>query len=77
MEKSDKIIALRSGLDSKFLSDIIEIILHGRDVAYKAVNESMVRTYWAVGKRIVEEEQHGELRAEFEMDALPKSYYSR
>ena len=65
MEKSDKIIALRSGLDSKFLSDIIEIILHGRDVAYKAVNESMVRTYWAVGKRIVEEEQHGELRAEY------------
>lgn len=77
MEKSDKIIALRSGLDSKFLSDIIEIILHGRDVAYKAVNESMLRTYWAVGKRIVEEEQHGELRAKFEMDALPKSYYSR
>ena len=54
MEKCNKKIALGSGIDSKFISDIIEIILHGRDVAYKAVNESMVRTYWAVGKRIVE-----------------------
>ena len=49
----------------KFISDIVEIVLHGRDDAYKAVNESMVRTYWTIGKRIVEEEQHGELRAEY------------
>lgn len=51
--------------NKKFISDIVEIIVRGRDEAYKAVNESMVRTYWTIGKRIVEEEQHGELRAEY------------
>ena len=51
--------------NKKFISDIVEIIIRGRDEAYKAVNESMVRTYWTIGKRIVEEEQHGELRAEY------------
>ena len=82
MEKSNKKIALGSGIDSKFISDIIEIILHGRDAAYKAVNESMVRTYWAVGKRIVEKsltevfgkgftERMARTRAEFEVDAFP------
>ena len=51
--------------NKKFISEIVEIIIRGRDEAYKAVNESMVRTYWTIGKRIVEEEQHGELRAEY------------
>lgn len=65
MTKKDNNIALGLPSDSKFVSDIIDIILHGRDDAYKAVNESMVKTYWSIGKRIVEEEQHGELRAEY------------
>lgn len=30
-----------------------------------AINASMITTYWNVGKRIVEEEQHGEARAEY------------
>jgi len=53
MEKSDKKIALRSGLDSKFLSDIIEIILHGRDVAYKAVScvPNMARNLSRISQR--------------------------
>lgn len=51
--------------NKKFISDIVEIIIRGRDDAYKVVNESMVRTYWTIGKRIVEEEQHGESRAEY------------
>ena len=50
---------------SSFINDVISIVSKGRDDAYKAVNESMVMTYWNIGKRIVEEEQHGELRAEY------------
>lgn len=57
--------APKTKLETGFVSDIIKIILNGREDAYRAVNESMVRTYWAVGKRIVEEEQHGEMRAEY------------
>ena len=33
--------------------------------AYTAVNASMISTYWNIGRRIVEEEQHGKERAEY------------
>ncbi len=33
--------------------------------AYNDVNATTVFTYWQVGRRIVEEEQHGEYRAEY------------
>lgn len=47
------------------IEDIREIIRHGRDTAYQAVSTSQVLTYWNVGKRIVEQEQHGADRAEY------------
>lgn len=40
-------------------------IEHGREVAYSAVNMTMIETYWKIGKRIVEEEQQGNERAEY------------
>ena len=63
MKKNNKDFA--SSLTSSFITDVISIVSRGRDDAYKAVNESMVRTYWSIGKRIVEEEQHGDTRAEY------------
>lgn len=56
--------------DSQFVSDIIQIIRDGKDKAYAAVNASMIDTYWNVGRRIVLEEQNGELRAESYLDSL-------
>ena len=50
---------------NQLVADIIRIIRDGRDKAYKAVNASMIDTYWNVGRRIVLEEQKGELRAEY------------
>ena len=47
------------------LSDIRNMIAAGRDRAYSAVNTAMVMTYWNIGKRIVEQEQSGENRAEY------------
>ena len=47
------------------LDDVCAIIEHGRRQAYYAVNESMIETYWKIGKRIVEEEQCGNERAEY------------
>ena len=43
------------------------MIATGRDRAYSAVNTAMVMTYWNIGKRIVEQEQSGENRAEYGM----------
>lgn len=45
--------------------DIRQIIFQGRESAYRAVNASQVMTYWRIGKRIMEQEQHGSERAEY------------
>lgn len=48
-----------------FVSDIKSIIEKGVQTAYAAANAASVLTYWHIGKRIVEEEQKGNLRAEY------------
>ena len=45
--------------------DIRNIIEQGRRQAYAAANQITVLTYWHIGRRIVEEEQHGEARAQY------------
>lgn len=47
------------------VEDIKNIIDKGRTAAYAAVNTTMIATYWNIGRRIVEEEQHGKERAEY------------
>ncbi|MCG2738550.1 MAG: PDDEXK nuclease domain-containing protein [Candidatus Methanoperedenaceae archaeon] len=48
-----------------FFNDIRAIIQQARQKAYTAVNFVMVEAYWHIGKRIVQEEQQGEARAEY------------
>ena len=50
---------------SDSLDDLRKIINSGRDSAYAAVNSIGILTYWNIGKRIVENEQQGENRAEY------------
>jgi hypothetical protein len=45
------------------ITDVINIIEEGRRKAYRAINTAMVEAYWLAGKRIVEDEQQGQLRA--------------
>lgn len=52
-------------LPSALVSDVRSIIDNGRKQAYSAVSSAMVETYWHIGRRIVEEEQQGEQRAEY------------
>ena len=52
-------------INNSFLNDIGHIIEQGRQQAYAAANQVAVLTYWHIGKRIVEEEQHGEVRAQY------------
>lgn len=47
------------------ISDVRNIVERGLKKAYQNVNAITVFTYWQVGKRIVEEEQQGNRRAEY------------
>ena len=49
----------------QIFDDIRNIIEQGRKQAYAAANQIAVLTYWHIGRRIVEEEQHGEARAQY------------
>lgn len=52
-------------LNGNLVEDVKAIIEQGRRQAYASVNAAMIETYWNVGRRIVEEEQHGQKRAEY------------
>ncbi len=47
----------------QLVDDVKLIVENGLREAYRSVNTVSILTYWNVGKRIVEEEQHGESRA--------------
>lgn len=64
MTKNDTITAI-SNNESTLVADVLAIIRKGRESAYNTINISMLETYWRIGQRIVEEEQHGEQRAEY------------
>lgn len=52
--------------DYSLLINSIGVLLEeGRRHAYHAVNSILVKTYWEIGKRIVEYEQEGKERAEY------------
>jgi len=46
-------------------SRIREILETARSNAYRAVNVAMVQAYWNIGREIVEEEQHGQKKADY------------
>jgi predicted nuclease of restriction endonuclease-like (RecB) superfamily len=48
-----------------YITEIKQILAHARQKSYTAVNTAMIEAYWLIGRRIVEEEQNGESRAEY------------
>jgi predicted nuclease of restriction endonuclease-like (RecB) superfamily len=48
-----------------FHAEVKAILEKARNQAFKSVNFLMVEAYWNIGKKIVEEEQKGEKRAEY------------
>ena len=52
-------------LPTQLVDDVKLIIERGLREAYDKVNTVAIHTYWLIGKRIVEEEQHGQRRAEY------------
>ncbi|MDP9082040.1 MAG: PDDEXK nuclease domain-containing protein [Bacteroidota bacterium] len=50
---------------TNYIEEIKAILLQARQKAYTTVNTAMVEAYWMIGKRIVDQEQHGENRAAY------------
>lgn len=57
--------------NTALLNDIRTIIEQGRKMAYAAAGQAAIATYWNVGRRIVEEEQSGQARAEYGAQLIP------
>ena len=47
------------------LADVAEVIVNARRAAARTVNTVMTTTYWFIGRRIIEEEQRGSVRADY------------
>ncbi len=60
--KKTSIVRTAKGYDA-VLADVVALIDAGRRAVVRSSNAIMTMTYWAVGQRIVEEEQRGEARA--------------
>ena len=61
MNMSDELKQFNSSL----YGAIRQVLESARQNAYKAVNFAMVQAYWQIGRLIVEDEQNGEVRAEY------------
>ncbi|MGL5123001.1 MAG: PDDEXK nuclease domain-containing protein [Fusobacteriaceae bacterium] len=48
-----------------FYKNILEILKNSREKVLRTVNQTIVKTYFEIGKAIVEEEQEGEVRATY------------
>ena len=52
-------------LNKQFIKEIKELLKSARNKVYQNINEIMTKTYFEIGKRIVEEEQKGKSRADY------------
>ena len=50
---------------NNFYQEIKELLYSAKNRVYQTINTTMTETYFQIGKRIVEEEQGGETRAEY------------
>lgn len=50
---------------SDFYRDIKAMLHSARNKVYQTINHTMTQTYWEIGRRIVEQEQQGQARAEY------------
>ncbi|MFW3372347.1 PDDEXK nuclease domain-containing protein [Aliarcobacter butzleri] len=51
--------------NNNFYQEIKELLYSAKNRVYQTINTTMTQTYFEIGKRIVEEEQGGQIRAEY------------
>ena len=66
MRKKNNII-----ISESLVTDVRSIIENGRKQAFAAVGQVAILTYWNIGRRIVEEEQQGNARADYGKGLIP------
>ena len=64
MKKQTKNIARLEGYNN-LISSIGTLLEDARKTVYSQINQILVKTYWEVGKRVVEYEQEGKARADY------------
>ena len=58
-------------ISDSLVTDVRNIIEEGRRHAFAATGQIAILTYWNVGRRIVEEEQQGNARADYGKNLIP------
>jgi hypothetical protein len=64
-KKTTRKVASVAKMSVSFFEDVRRILTEARRQAYAVANFIMVEAYWRIGRRIVEEEQAGNERAEY------------
>ena len=59
-------------IDIAFIDEIKDLLIRAKERTKIAINLTMVYTYYEIGKRIVEQEQKGEYRAEYGKEILKR-----
>lgn len=57
-------------VDVNFINEVKELLNNAKERVKTATNVAMVYTYYEIGRRIVEQEQEGENRAEYGKEVL-------
>ena len=57
-------------ITNELVNEIKELIINARNKVAQQVNETLVDTYWNIGKVIVEKEQSGQIKAEYGKSVL-------
>ena len=63
---------LSAGDYNRLLGDLVSLLETARRTSARAVNGVITATYWEIGRRIVEFEQRGEVRAEYGVELLKR-----
>ena len=63
--KGFRMTKIEKNINSDFYSKIAKLLRNARNTVIQTVNKTMVYTYFEIGRTIVEEEQKGEIRAEY------------
>lgn len=61
----------------EFVSDLKAIVYTAKAKAYQAADLYNVASNWLVGRRIVEQEQHGEARAQYGKHVIESAKWKR
>lgn len=62
-------------VNNKLYKDIKALLHSARNRVYQTINSTMTQTYYEIGKRIIQEEQGGEKRAEYGKELIKNLSY--